>query len=190
MIKALFAAALVALVPLAAWAQPVLVPQHMLIPVELIDSVDSKTAKPGAEFHFQTTTNTTIGGQIVIPVHTLGSGVISAAGSAGSNGKTGSLVLETRYLALPSGQKLMVNVDRSSSKMDAQGSRKRLPWYLGWVPIPYFGLAIGAVNQIQSGTNVTLAKGTAFQVVTIDETMVSVTKDALPQTASQTPPAQ
>lgn len=195
MMKALLAASLMAFAPLTALADQVLVPQHMLVPVELIDTVESKSAKAGDEFHFQTTTNTTIGGQIVIPMHSIGSGTIAQAGPAGSNGKTGSLVLEARYLTLPSGMKLMVSVDRASSKMDAQGTRKNLPWFLGWVPIPYFGLAVGAVNQVKSGTNVTLAKGTAFQVVTVDETTVSVTTAPTvpaiaPQTALQTPPAK
>lgn len=140
-----------------------------VVGVQTLDAVDSATAKPGDFFRFETLNAVTAGNRIVIPAHTLGWGVVSVAAPAGKGGRAGSLVLETRYLELPSGQKLGVVLDHNTASLEKNGQSNNLPGYLGAIPIPGVGVAIGAFNYFHRGKDISVPKGTMFAIFPSDD---------------------
>lgn len=148
------------------------IPAGTVAGVQMTDSVDSGAAKSGDTFHFETADDTEVDGKVVIPKHTPGIGIVSLASSAGTRGKAGALVLEARYLLLPSGQKLQVTIDRRIADLSAKGQSTKVPWYAHYLPIPQFGLMLGAYDYVHHGRNITLGKGTIFAVFSIEEVTV------------------
>jgi len=140
-----------------------------IVAVETIDRVDSATAHPGDFFRFKTINAVTDRTRIVIPAHTIGWGIVVIASAAGRGGRAGTLVLEPRYLALPGGRKLGVVLDHKPSDLAESGSSNSLPGYLGAIPVPGFGAAIGAFNYFHRGKNITVPKGTLFAIFPSDE---------------------
>ncbi len=140
-----------------------------IVAVETIDSVDSGKAHPGDFFRFKTINAVTDRTHIVIPAHTLGWGIVAIASPAGKGGHAGTLVLEPRYLVLPSGQKLGVVLDHKPSDLMESGASSSLPGYLGAIPVPGFGAAIGAFNYFHRGKNITVPKGTLFAIFPSDD---------------------
>ncbi|TAM56334.1 hypothetical protein EPN52_14565 [bacterium] len=129
--------------------------------------MDSATAKPGQFFRFETIEPLTIGGRTVLPAHTPGVGIVSDAQAAGPHSHPGSLLLEARYLRLPSQQLLQVTVDRNVSDLRRKGADPQLPFYTSYLPIPSLGLITRAYDYVLNGKNVVLPSGTVFIVVSI-----------------------
>jgi hypothetical protein len=136
------------------------------VSAETMDAVDSAHAKAGDFFRFRTLQATTDGSKhIVIPSHTVGYGVVSIAIAAGKQGQSGSLLLEPLYLKMPDGSQLGVVLDHGSVELHPGGkSGELIPGYLGLVPLPGLGFAIGAINYFRHGKDITLPKGTPFAV--------------------------
>ncbi|MDP9017164.1 MAG: hypothetical protein M3N19_02445 [Candidatus Eremiobacteraeota bacterium] len=172
-------ALLCALIPLPAWAggahsetisvQNEGVPICTVVAVQTVDEVDSGTAKAGDFFRFQTVNAVTAGNRIVIPARTMGWGLVAIASPAGRGGRAGTLVLEPRYLLLPDGRKLGVVLDHSASALEKNGLSNNLPGYLGAIPVPGVGVAIGAFNYFHHGKDITVPKGTMFAVFGSDD---------------------
>ncbi|MBV9277428.1 MAG: hypothetical protein JOZ97_04245 [Candidatus Eremiobacteraeota bacterium] len=140
-----------------------------IVAVETVDSINSATAHPGDFFRFKTINAVTDRTHIIIPPHTIGWGIVVIASPAGRGGHAGSLVLEPRYLILPDGQKLGVVLDHKPSDLSQSGSSNSLPGYLGAIPVPGFGAAIGAFNYFHRGKNITVPKGTLFAIFPSDD---------------------
>lgn len=137
------------------------------VSVETLDAVDSAHARPGDFFRFQTLQPTTDGSKhLVIPAHTVGYGVIALVVSAGKQGRAGALLLEPLYLKMPDGGQLGVVLDYGVvDDLEKQGkSGELIPGYLGLVPVPGLGVAIGAVNYFRHGKDITIKKGTPFAI--------------------------
>lgn len=139
-----------------------------VVGVQTLDPVESASARPGDFFRFETLNAVTAGTKIVIPSHTLGWGIVSIAAPAGKGGRAGTLVLEARYLELPTGQKLGVVIDHNTS-LEKSGQTNNLPGYLGAIPIPGVGAAIGAFNYFHRGKDITVPKGTMFAIFPSDD---------------------
>lgn len=137
--------------------------------VETIDNVDSSTARPGDFFRFKTINAVAAGTRVVIPAHTLGWGTVDVASPAGRGGHAGTLVLEPRYLVLPGGARLGVVLDQKPSDLAGSGTSNSLPGYLGAIPLPGFGAAIGAFNYFHRGKNITVPRGTIFAIFPSDD---------------------
>lgn len=140
-----------------------------VVAVEMLDSVDSSNARPGDFFRFETVNAVTARTKIVIPARTLGYGIVSIASPAGRGGRAGTLVLEPRYLVLPNGRHLGVVLDHNTSDMARSGQSHDLPGYLGAVPVPAFGAAIGVFNYFHRGQNVEVKRGTLFTIFPSDD---------------------
>ncbi|MBV9149493.1 MAG: hypothetical protein JO024_06495 [Candidatus Eremiobacteraeota bacterium] len=140
-----------------------------IVAVETIDSVDSAKAHPGDFFRFKTINAVTDRTRIIIPPHTLGWGIVSIASPAGRGGRAGTLVMEPRYLLLPGGKKLGVVLDHKPGDLAQSGASNALPGYLGAIPVPGFGAAIGAFNYFHHGKNITVPKGTLFAIFPSDD---------------------
>lgn len=140
-----------------------------VVGVQTMDPVESSTARPGDFFRFETLNAVTAGSRIVIPSHTLGWGIVAIASPAGKGGRAGTLVLEARYLELPTGQKLGVVIDHNTATLEKNGQSNNLPGYLGAIPIPGVGAAIGAFNYFHRGKDIAVPKGTMFAIFPSDD---------------------
>jgi hypothetical protein len=143
-----------------------------VVAVVMLDSVDSATAKAGDFFRLQTVDAVTDGSQVVIPARTKGYGVVSIASPAGRAGRPGSLVLEPRYLTLADGKRLGVVLDHNTTDLQKNGASGNMPGYLGAIPIPGMGIAIGAFNYLHHGRDIQVPKGTFFAVFPSDDPSV------------------
>lgn len=140
------------------------------VSVELLDTLDSATAKPGQFFRFKTIHAVTDGGSyVVIPAKTIGYGIVSLATPAGKQGRPGTLLLDPLYLKLPDGSKMGVVLNYGGGGAGGKGKDGEIPGYLGAIPIPGFGFLVGAVNYFRNGTNVTIQKGTIFSIFPNDD---------------------
>lgn len=135
-----------------------------VVAVEMLDDVDSSSAQPGDFYRFQTVNAVTAGKDVVIPARTVGYGVVAVASSAGRGGRPGTLVLEPRYLVLPGGDHLGVVLDHNTSDLVRSGASGGAPAYLGAIPVPGFGAAVGIFNYFHHGKDIEVKRGTLFSV--------------------------
>ncbi len=139
-----------------------------VVAVQMIDNVDSSTAQPGDFFRFETVNAVTMGNRILIPARTIGYGIVAVASPAGRSGRAGALVLEPRYLDLPTHSKLGVVLDHDAGDLIKSGKSGNMPGYLGAVPLPGLGAAIGIFNYFHHGENILVKKGTIFSIFPAD----------------------
>jgi len=130
----------------------------------MLDSVDSADARPGDFFRFQTVNAVTNGAAVVIPARTIGYGIVVIAAAAGRNNRAGTLVLEPLYLVLPNGRQLGVVLNHNTSALDKNGVSGGVPGYLGAIPIPGVGAAIGIFNYFHHGKNIVVDRGQIFTI--------------------------
>ncbi len=149
------------------------IPACMVVVVQTLQNVDSATAKPGDFFRFQTINSVTAGSKIVIPAKTPGYGVVSVASPAGPHGTPGTLLLDPRFLKLSGGGKLGIVLDHNAIDLQKSGTTGNAPGYLGAIPVPGLGVAIGAFNYFHHGNNTTVAKGAIFAVFPSDDPAVA-----------------
>jgi hypothetical protein len=138
----------------------------------MMDNVDSSSALPGDFFRFQTVNAVTSGKQVVIPARTMGYGVVAVASAAGRSGRAGILVLEPRYLEMPSGEHIGVVLDHNAGDLERSGASGDVPGYLGAIPVPVVGAAIGIFNYFHNGKNIEVKRGTIFPVFPSDQPSV------------------
>lgn len=135
-----------------------------VVAVQMVDSVNSSDAHPGDFYRFETINAVTAGKTIVIPARTIGYGIVAVASPAGRGGRAGTLVLEPRYLVLPSGAHLGVVLDHNASDLERSGNSGNMPGYLGAIPVPGVGAAIGIFNYFHHGRDIEVKRGTIFSV--------------------------
>jgi len=135
-----------------------------VIAVQMLDTLDSSKARVGDFFRFQTVNAVVRGTDVIFPAHTTGWGVVSVAVPAGRAGRAGLLVLEPLYLKLGSGQKVGVVLDHNSGDLKAAGDSNNLPGYLGALPVPGAGAAVGVFDYFHHGKDITVNKGTIFAI--------------------------
>ncbi len=135
----------------------------------MLDTVDSASAQAGDFFRFETVGAITTGARIVVPARTIGWGIVAIASPAGRAGRPGTMVLEPRYLILPDGSKAGVVLDHNTAGLDKTGLSNSLPGYLGAIPVPGVGMAIGAFNYFHHGKDISVPKGTMFAIFPTDD---------------------
>ncbi len=148
-----------------------------VIAVEMLDSVDSSDARPGDFFRFQTVNAVTDGPKVVIPQRTEGYGIVAIAVSAGKQGRPGTLVLEPRYLVMPTGGHVGVVLNHNTDPLQKSGPSDSAPGYLGAIPIPGVGAAVGLFNYFHDGKNIIVPKGTIFTVFPSEDPSVERCQD-------------
>ena len=139
-----------------------------VVAVQMMEDVDSGAAQPGDFFRFETINAVTVGNTITIPARTMGYGIVAIASAAGRNGRPGALVLEPRYLDLPEHAHLGVVLNHNASVQQIGGKSGTAPGYLGALPVPLLGAAIGIFNYFRHGQNVLVKKGTIFSIFPSD----------------------
>lgn len=148
-----------------------------VVAVEMLETVDSSEARPGDFFRFETVNAVTAGAKVVIPARTLGYGDVTIASPAGREGHAGVLVLEPRYLILPNRQHVGVVLNHNTDSLDKSGASNNAPGYLGALPIPGVGAALGVFNYFHRGKNVVVPRGLIFTVFPSDDPAVERCQD-------------
>jgi hypothetical protein len=148
-----------------------------VIAVQMMDKVDSAEARPGDFFRFETINAVTSGAAIVIPARTMGEGIVAVASAAGREAHGGVLVLEPRYLVLPNGRHLDVVLNHNTASLDEAGASNGIPGYLGAIPVPGVGAAVGAFNYFRHGKNIVVPRGATFTVFPSDDPSVERCQD-------------
>jgi hypothetical protein len=148
-----------------------------IVAVEMLETVSSTDARPGDFFRFQTVNAVTAGKDVVIPARTMGYGDVTISSPAGREGHSGVLVLEPRYLILPNGRHVGVELNHNSDSLQKSSSSDNPPSYLGALPIPGVGLALGAFDYFHRGKDVVVPRGLIFTVFPSDDPSVERCQD-------------
>lgn len=148
--------------------QTVAIEACTVVAVAMVDNVTSADAKAGDFFRFETVNAATNGNTIVLPARTRGYGVVAIAAAAGRSGRAGTLVLEPRYLVLPNGSHLGVVLNHNTGGLQRNGTSGNVPGYLGAIPLPGVGAAIGIFNYFHRGKDIEVPRGTIFSVFPSD----------------------
>lgn len=143
-----------------------------VVAVQMMDTISSEDARPGDFFRFETVNAVTSGAAVVIPARTMGEGIVAVASPAGRDARPGTLVLEPRYLILPNGRHKDVVLNHNTNGLVENGANDAIPGYLGAIPVPGVGLAIGAFNYFRKGKNIVVPRGTMFSVFPTDDPAV------------------
>ena len=149
-----------------------------VVAAQMMESVDSSDARPGDFFRFETVNAVTSGAEVVIPQRTMGYGIVAVASPAGRHdGRPGVLILEPLYLMLPDGKKLGVVLNHNTDDLDKAGPNDGIPGYLGAIPIPGVGAAVGIFNYFRKGKNIVVPRGAMFAVFPSDDPAVERCQD-------------
>lgn len=127
------------------------------IPVTMLTTVASGSAKVGDSFEFRTTRAVQIG-SLTVPLGSIGHGIVTAV-SAAAGAHRGSLTLEPQYIVVDSNQRIPVG-PTTSETMNYTARRHIFPF-----PVPVPGVVL--IGGIENSGNVTIGPGTSFQVITI-----------------------
>ncbi len=169
--RARFFLALAAGAVLAAAAPPPARAQHICVaamPVDMLDKVDSKTARAGGTFRFTTMQDEQLDDGTPVAAGTPGYGLVRYASPAGRNGHDGSLALEPRYLVVAKAKGGYKRVDVTMNPtLPPDWTAKDLMSVVADAPIPVPGVSI-AINAVRWGRNITLGPGFTFSVIPID----------------------
>jgi hypothetical protein len=165
----------------AAWpvsAQAMSMDRCTIVAVQMMDTVDSRDARPGDFFRFETVNAVTSGPNVVIPARTMGYGIVAVASPAGPHdARPGVLVLEPRYLMLPNGKRLGVVLNHNTDGLSKAGANAQIPSYLGAIPIPGVGAAVGLFNYFRHGKNIVVPRGTMFSIFPSEDPSVETCQD-------------
>jgi hypothetical protein len=138
------------------------------MPVEMVDSLDSRTARSGGIFRFKVSEDAVSDDGIPIPKDTIGYGVIRAVDQAGRHAHDGSIAIEPRYLVVPKakGGFIRIDVTMNPTMPPAWGPNEPLVQKaMGHVPIPVPGMVMSGINMVRYGRNITLGPGFHFSVI-------------------------
>jgi hypothetical protein len=172
------ASALIVLSAPAAPARAMLLDRCTVVAVQMMDNVDSSDARPGDFFRFETVNAVTSGADVVIPERAMGYGIVAVASPAGiHDARPGTLVLEPRYLMLPDGRRLGVVLNHNTDGLERAGANAGIPGYLGAIPVPGVGAAVGIFNYFRKGKNIVVRRGTMFSVFPSDDPSVERCQD-------------
>ena len=108
----------------------------------------------------------------------MGYGAVAVASPAGPHdARPGALVLEPRYLVMPGGRHLGVVLNHNTDGLARAGANSGIPGYLGAIPVPGVGAAIGVFNYFRKGKNIVVPRGTVFTIFPNDDPSVERCQD-------------
>lgn len=149
--------------PAAAAVAPL--PPCPALRVELQTELDSATAHVGDIFRFRTMDTVTLPNGPRIAAGSRGFGLVGGALAAGPHGRSGALLLESRYVRLPGGSRIDVSI--GTGTIESRGANSSLPSLVTAVPIPGLSLAASAFNYLTHGKNIKIPAGTRFEVIPV-----------------------
>jgi hypothetical protein len=161
----------------AALRESLPIPLCTVVAVQMLDSVNSADARPGDFFRFETVNALTEKTKVLVPARTLGYGIVAIASPAGKQGHPGTLVLEPLYFVMPSGVHVGVVLNHNTDSLQIAGATDSIPGYLGAIPLPGVGAAIGVFDYFHHGKNIVVPRGTIFTVFPSDDPSVERCQD-------------
>jgi hypothetical protein len=102
-----------------------------------------------------------------VPKGSRGYGVIAYATHAGAGGKSGTIILEPRFVALDDGRRVPIMSNPAGDQRVQSGKSKNAPSVPGFVP--GIGLMFGGYNAFHRGKEVVLPKGTPLLLLVGDD---------------------
>jgi hypothetical protein len=78
---------------------------------------------------------------------------------------------------LPDGRHLGVVLNHNTDGLSRAGANAAIPGYLGAIPIPGVGAAIGIFNYFRKGKNIVVPRGTVFTIFPNDDPAVERCQD-------------
>jgi hypothetical protein len=101
----------------------VLVPAGTAVPVHVVGTISSGSAKKGDSFQIQAAQDVVVNGMVVIPQGAGGEGIISDVDSAGGNGHSGALSLSFTFIFSADGGKIdLSDATQQQSEEDRKGA--------------------------------------------------------------------
>lgn len=125
-------------------------PKGTVVPMELLETLDSRTAKPNQKVKLRTTANVYANGNVVIPAYTYVDGYIYRAGKPGAFGKGGHIRISCDEIVTATGFRVPL-----MKGLIAKGSKDS-----GGVAVAAAVTVIG--GAFMKGQNVTIESGTTF----------------------------
>jgi hypothetical protein len=143
-------------------------PPCVRVAVALEDDIDSGKARANDPFRFVTVDAVQLTDGTPVPAGTIGFGLIAIAKHAERAGQGGYVVLEARFLTLPSGQHVPVSIDWSSAKRaTATGASLNIPGIVG--AIPFAGYILGPYGFLHHGKDVVIPRGAQIPLLLGDD---------------------
>ncbi len=78
---------------------------------------------------------------------------------------------------LPDGRRLGVVLNHNTDSLDKAGPNAGIPGYLGAIPIPGVGAAVGLFNYFRKGKNIVVPRGAIFTLFPSDDPSVERCQD-------------
>lgn len=131
-------------------------PKGIKLQARLLDTLDSKTSKPGDKFSFKLLQNVIIADTVIIAQGTTGEGIVKTVKRAGLFGRGGMIELEGVGLKTVNGIQVPVTLRQRSAD---GGHTADLDWYddaSSATP----ALTVGVMSGITSGSEVQIGAGT------------------------------
>ena len=136
------------------------IPKGTILRAQLIETLDSKTCKPGDKFSFKLLHNVIVANTLVLKQGTVGEGVVKSVRRAGMFGRGGAIELEAVNIKTRHG----VEVPLTLKQRSADGGHKAdLDWYDNATSATP-ALTIGIMSGITSGTDVQIASGAKLMI--------------------------
>ncbi len=153
----------------AATDAPAALPACPHVQATLDATIDTKVVKAGERFAFTTRTPVEVG-NLTIPAASHGVGLIATLDHSKSQGHSGYLVLEARYMVLADGSHIPVvfvpaGDGHAQSFVRAGSSDAGL---LGYLPY-YIGTAAGIYNTFHHGKDAAVVAGTVLPLIVGDD---------------------
>lgn len=101
----------------------VTVPGGTHVPVHVVGSLSSSSAKVGDTFQIECARDVVVDGMVVIPAGAEGEGSVAKVDHAGGNGHSGSLALQFDWISSADGGRIQLsNVDQTQAEQDRKGA--------------------------------------------------------------------
>ncbi len=140
----------------------VYIPANTQINLELLRTLDSKTAKTGDPIRFKTIDNLIINNVVVIPAGSTAKGTVTKAGSAGGLGRSGKLEIAINSVQTLNGIEVPLAYSTAKSGQSDGGA------------VAVFAVVSIIGGLFMKGTNVQIAEGTKFEAIVTEDTDLKV----------------
>ena len=171
--------------PINVLTKDTLIPEGTLIRIRMLTQLSSQYSRAGDGFSWVVSDDIKLGTRTVIPVGTLGFGVLRASNKAHGGNTPGSLRLSFYPIALTDGTKVDLAITRASLVYDENDKNGYAPAAddLANMALPYFFL----FDALRKGPDQVIQKNAVFHVGVLEDVFVPATAVAVNATPPPTP---
>ena len=151
----------------------VIVPGGTHVPIHVVGSLSSATAKEGDTFQIQATSDVVVNGMVVISAGAEGEGAVAKVDHAGGNGHSGSLALQFTWISSADGGRIQLsNADQTQAEQDRTGASSTAT-IVGFATLGLGGLF---AHNFAHGKNVVIDEHTKLNAFVAQTVHVAATK--------------